>query len=640
MTVSLRLCAVFALAGACTTQVPDRDPADRTPLSAPCDTTDLTRCLLPWPSNTYTVADATTETGLRLDIQPDSLPVEDRLEYLNIADGFSRATGLAIGIEGSIHADVLSWDPADSLEEDAPVQVFVAQPDHPQYGQRVPFRTEDRDASDDADERHLIVARPIQPLDPATDYVFIATRTLSDAPVPKDVQTALGLSRPRNEAGRALAAYHAPTRAVLETAGVDPESVLRVSTFTTRSHTDTTRRIRHMMEVLNASPETFGVEIDTVTFTGSEHVAFVLRGRLTDAPSFLTEEGYLALDDDGLPTVTGTAAIEFRLTVPAGEGDYRFALYGHGTGGNVTDDSFDREMAEYGIGKLNLRYDGWTDEDFVATLLSFATFLEGSERSTAGLMQALAGGTALLTAMDGVLGDVLSGETLAGEPNPAAGRHPITSDVAWVGGSMGGTMGAVIVSADERLKTAVLNVPGAGWTHLIPYSLLYNSGMGGIMETTYGDRLSIQLGMLMSQTSWDDVDGAVWADEALEAGGAFLLQESMDDPVLPNLGTELLANALGAVQLEPSLQTVHGLESSTEPISNGASLTQFRVPNTGPYDVHGFAARATPAGDAALGQILEFLDTAWNAEAPVMRFPVGCSVTADENCDFSGMWED
>ena len=395
-----------------------------------------------------------------------------------------------------------------------------------------------------------------------------------------------------------------------------------------------------MMDTLDGSLEGLGVELDSVSTTGSEFIAMILRGRLTNAPSFLTEDGYLSLDEAGNPIVTGTTDIEFRLSVPAGTEDFRFVLYGHGTGGNVTDNSFDRELAEFGIGKLNLRYDGWTDEDFVETLLGFSTFLDGTERSTAGLMEALAGGTALLSAMDGVLGDLVTQDTLNGAPNPAAGRRPITNDVAWVGGSMGGTMGAVIVSADPRLQTAVLNVPGAGWTHLIPYSLLYNSGMEGIMETTYGDRISIHLGMLMSQTSWDDVDGAVWADEALEIGGTFLLQESMDDPVLPNLGTELLANALKAVHLTPSLSDVHGIPTDPGPLSTGATLTQFRVPASGPYDIHGFAARETPAGAAALDQIIEYLDTAWTTSAPVMAFPEGCAITPKGDCDFSEVWSE
>jgi hypothetical protein len=244
----------------------------------------------------------------------------------------------------------------------------------------------------------------------------------------------------------------------------------------------------------------------------------------------------------------------------------------------------------------------------------------------------------LLTSLDGVLGDTLAQEELAGEKNPAAGLRPLTDHVAWVGGSMGGTMGAVMVSADPRLTTAVLNVPGSGWTHMIPDSLLYSSGMDSIMMEVYRDELDLELAMVMAQNNWDEVDGAVWAEEALAAGGSFLLQQSMDDPILPNIGTELLASSLGAVQIEPYLEPILGLASTGGAVQTGAAIEQFRVPDTGQYDVHGFAARDTLAGDAAFEQILGLLESAW-AGQPEMVHPLGCAeVTPTGDCDFSGMW--
>jgi hypothetical protein len=199
-------------------------------------------------------------------------------------------------------------------------------------------------------------------------------------------------------------------------------------------------------------------------------------------------------------------------------------------------------------------------------------------------------------------------------------------------------MGAVMVGADNRLQTGVLNVPGGGWTHMIPYSLLFGSGMEGMLLEVYDDPLDVHHALVMAQNNWDEVDGAVWADEALAAGGTFLLQESMGDPILPNLSTELLAAALGAVQFEPALSPIHGLERTTDTVRGGAAIEQFRVPDTGQYDVHGFAALDTLAADAAFGQIQLLLDSAW-AGVPEIRHAEGCSVTGpDGACDFSGMW--
>lgn len=630
------LLALFA----CTRPLEDREPGDRTRvLTSTCNALDPLECLLPWPSSTFLQVDATTETGVRVHVEPAALPITDRIDYVNRADGFSRVSGVATAFTGRIDASTMSWDPASSLDPLAPVQLLVAQPGAADYAARVPLRTEViHDESVTDGERDLVIGRPAAVMAANSDHVVVVLDTIGSAERPRAVEVALGLAEPEDADEQALAAYHAPTRQVIADAGIDPARIVRVWDFTTRSAGDPTFRMHAMMDALAGSQDDLGVAFDAVTTVANEDIAVIVRGRLTNAPSFLDAEGFFSLDDAGVPQITGTADIPFRIMIPAGTGPYRVSLYGHGTGGDMTDPLFDSELGAEGIAKLATRFDGWTGDDFVETLLGFGTYLQGSERSTAGLLQALAGSTVLLSAMDGALGDALAADMLGDEVNPAAGRHADTSTVAWLGGSMGGTMGGVMVSADPRLRIAVLNVPGAGWTHMIPHSLLWDSGAGSMMKQTYGNDLDLQLAVVMGQGSWDEVDGAAWADEAVAAGGVFLLQESIDDPILPNLGSELLANAFGAVQLEPTLQPVLGLESTDAVVTDGATLTQFWVPPTGQYDVHGFAARDTAAGHAARDQILQFLTTSW-AGSPEMQFPAGCAVTADGSCDFRGMWE-
>ena len=618
---------------ACVEAVPDREPGDRSPLTAACDPLDPAHCLAPWPSNRFAEVDDSTATGLRLAVDVSAFDVDDDPAYLNRGDGFSRITGVAAAFDGEVDGSVLSWDPRASLEPDAVVQVILIEPGHPAYGERVAFRTELVSEEDE----HLVIGRPAQVLAPGADHAFVVLDDIGQS-APREVEVALGRARAKGADEAEIAAYYAPVRQALVDAGVDLERVVRVSDFTSRSAGDATSRLHAMIDGIADAATDVEVVLDSVVFPGIPEIDLVVRGRLTGAPSYVDEGGDLALDADGVPVVVGTRDIEFRVSVPAGEGDYRAVLWGHGTGGNVTDDEFDRELGGEGIAKVNLKFDGWTGEDFVATLLGLATVFDGSARSTAGLMQALAGGTLVLTALEGPLGDALSAEVVAGVANPAAGRRPLTDDVAWTGGSMGGTMGAVMIAADPRLRTAVLNVPGAGWSHMVPYSLLYDAGMESFLSERYDDAVDIHLALVMAQGAWDDVDGGVWADEALATGGAFLLQQSMGDPVLPNLGTELLASALGATQFEPYLEPIVGLESTSVPVTSGAALEQFRVPAGGPYDIHGFAARNTPAGEAAMQQFTELLLGAW-AGTPTMSHPEICVQTgADESCDFTGEW--
>ncbi|MCP4808476.1 MAG: hypothetical protein GY913_05795 [Proteobacteria bacterium] len=606
---------------------PDREAGDRTPLTAPCSDLDPEHCLLPWPSSQFTQVDASTETGLRLAIDAESMPGDDNPTFLNLADGYSRVTGVAFGFDQTLDADIGTWDVDAQLEPDGVLQVFNAEPGSDQYGQRQAYFIELIDAGGLGVERTLLIGRPEWVLEPAADHVAIVTDGVGAAAT-DEVRIALGLDKARTGKQKDLAAYHAPVRDFLVEQGVDLESVVRVTDFTTRSATDPTYRTHAMMDELDASMGELSVEIDSVVEPSNPDQEAIIRGRLTGAPGFLNEDGRLELDADGTPMVVGEADIEFRISVPAGPEDvpYKVTLYGHGTGGDVTDDLFDQELATQDVAKLNLRFDGWTDDDFVQTLVGFEAFVDGSERSTAGLMQSIAGGTVLLTALDGVLGEALHEET---------GRWPDTEYVVWTGGSLGGTLGAVIVSADDRLDTAVLNVPGTGWSHMIPHSLLYDVALKDLFEVRYGNPLDMHLAMVMGQGAWDDVDGAVWADEALEAGGAFLLQESMGDPVLPNLGTNLLANALKAKQLLPLLEPIYGMEQVDGVITDGAALEQYRVPDTGVYDVHGFAARDTVAAEAAQEQLLAFLENAWEGERPMMHPQLCIDEGLNETCDFT-----
>ena len=73
-------------------------------------------------------------------------------------------------------------------------------------------------------------------------------------------------------------------------------------------------------------------------------------------------------------------------------------------------------------------------------------------------------------------------------------------------------------------------------------------------------------------------------------------------------------------------------------VINGVGITQYRVPDTDPFHIHGFAARNTPAGEAAMEQIFSFMRSGWDGEA-IMSFPEGCSeVTEDGSCDFTDVW--
>ena len=62
------------------------------------------------------------------------------------------------------------------------------------------------------------------------------------------------------------------------------------------------------------------------------------------------------------------------------------------------------------------------------------------------------------------------------------------------------------------------------------------------------------------------------------------------------------------------------------------------MPDEGEYDVHGFAARDTPAGAAAFQQMQAFVESALAGD-PVITFPEACAQDNEAgDCDYSDAW--
>ena len=618
------LSLLIALSLACSSPpVVDRDDGDRTPLGAECDPIDTDLCLLPWPSNTFTELDPSTETGLRLAVDPSSMNPSDDGSSLAAADGFSRVTSLVTVFDAPLDPDTLAGS----------FHLFLAQHDHPERGHEVPLRVE---VVTDEDGRTLLSADPLEVLEAAADYVVVVTDALryADGGAPSaspGVRVALALDRPATVEDAALAGYHAPARRLLEELEIDPEGVLRVWDFTTRSADNPRRAMVHVRAEAIAAVDTATVVFDSVEVENDDpNIAMIVHGHLSGMPTFLTAERFaFVLDGEGNPIAQGTTDVPFRVLIPAGTEDYRFVMYGHGTGGNEYDRAFDGDLAGLGVAKVNIRFYGWTGEDVILTFARLKNMVLGSAGAAAPLVEALAHAAAIQHAMSGVLADALSAAMIDGEPNPAAGRRPNAENVIWVGGSLGGTSGVVYASADPTMRYAVVNVPGAAWSHWVRDSYTFQFVRALVPERVYTD-VDLAVGLAMGQTNLDLADGAAWTDVLANKPTAFLVQESMGDPVMPNAATEMVARTVGARHVGGVLEPIAGIQTAPEVIE-ASGITQFRTPDTSELDVHGFAARGTQAGVAAREQILHFLETAWAGESVI----VPPSICPASGCDFS-----
>jgi hypothetical protein len=602
---------------------PARVAGARSPRTGACaPALDPTDCLLPWPSSTWTRVDASSPTGVRLAVDLTLNDPDDDPTTYDRADGFSRLTPLMTGFS----------TPLDPPPSDA-IRLFLVEPGRASTGAEVPLRIVLHPSNDNPDQS-LLVATPRALLEPGAEYVAVltsSTHAMGGVPIPAERSAALamGATEPTSQDEANFRADFAPDRAVLEAAGLDASRVLRIWSFTTRSTDDGTRRLAAMQKAARAavSAGTTTVTIDTWT-AGTGSIAAIVEGHVSGLPTYMTASATapMTLDAGGLPVASGVHDAPFRVAIPSGAGTYPFIMYGHGTGGNFHDSAFDSELTGSGIAKVGISFYGWTSDDVISTFFSFSKMAAGTHHSSAMLMQAIADASAIELAVDdgkggGAIGDALAAAMLGGKANPVAGRRPSTPAHIWAGGSLGGTMGLVYSSANAQVRAGVLNVPGAGWTHFIPESSLWGQ-IEPFVVSAYGEDLGVLRALFMSQTNWDDIDGGVWKEALSGRDTPFLIQESIGDPVLPNVGTENVVHTTGAVQIGAALAPISGV-SSAEVASDQSGFTQYFVSGAMGLDVHGFAAKDTPAGAAAREQIRAFIVSVL-AGAPKITVPAAC----------------
>lgn len=622
-----------------TMPIPMRMAGDRTPLSATCDPADESRCLLPWPSNVFTVRDATRGTGLRVNVEITRLVNNgDEASSFGRADGFSRVTSVLTALRGVVDEASLG----DGIT--GAVRLIRTSPG-PRFGEQIQLRIRSTQSRTSDRPETVIVGAPKGLLDAATDYAVVLLNTVrvtdGEGPVASHwTQAALGLTPAMTGSEARAFAYHAPTRDALTRAGIMGSQVLRVWDFTTRSSDDSLALVRTMRAGTMAAVTAGSVRvvIDRVTVPASGTIAAVVLGRLTGVPDFLDRtRRTIARDAQGRPVAMGTHDAPFRVTIPTGTGGYRAVLFGHGLGGDFDDDAFDTEISMVGAAKVGVRFAGLTSMDVLETLGGFNQPGMGSEWVLGLGAQSLADISAIQTAFGSVLRDALAAPMLGTTVNPAAGRMIDTTRATWAGGSLGGTMGYVYAQIEPSIEGAVLNVPGAAWTQYLVLSSVFGLARG-LLLNAYRNDVNVQLGIAMAQTNLDGIDGALWSGSTMARRVPLLVQQSMGDPVLPAVGTEMVAITSGAQQVGAPLSTVYGVSPAAgDRVANGVGFTQYRVPSTltGMYDVHGFGARNSPAGVAAREQILAFLQSVW-AGSPVVTLPPSCVRNTPANsCDFA-----
>lgn len=534
-------------------------------------------CLLPWPSASYLRADATTPTGWRLDLPIDAMPVNSSGVPIDPApldarwDGFSPTGPMLAMFPDGVSSDGLPSfkSPDDSLAPGSPIVLLDLD-----RGERAPFFAE-VDQNIAAPAHRALIIRPLARLHEKTHYAVAIRNTVKAAdggPLPVSPGFAALRDGTRFDHPRfAGLATRAPEMfAKLAAAGVAKADLVLAWDFVTASDAALQADLTAMRGAALTAIGDRGAGLGDMPFHADE-VAGSAPGvhRFTgtfSSPSFVSDgeadDSVLSRDAAGAPALHGLRDARFAAIVPACVATQPLPrptiVFGHGLFGSsddVLDDGFVQRLAEdHCFIILAGNFIGLSSSQLAAAALAVtdlnrgATITEKLPQSVIDFMAlgALARG-AMATAPVFQLG-----------PGGAAVIDP--DRVYYVGGSLGGIMGNVLMAYDPGFTRGVLAVPGGAWSLLFERSTAWGP-LQRIVQSTYPDPDVYQVNIALFGMAFEPYDPITTAAHVIrdplfgQTAKQILMWYSIGDCLVSNITTELTARTMGIGMIGPSVKS-------------------------------------------------------------------------------------
>ncbi|HZR83219.1 MAG TPA: hypothetical protein VFD92_19150 [Candidatus Binatia bacterium] len=555
-----------------------------------CEILDPDHCLLPFPSDALTVADAATDTGRRVAFHAESMPANasgvhvDPTEW-NRNDGFSPGAQITLvvpGLDPGRSGLPPVTDIARSLDPDSSLVLLDAD-----TGERViAFAELDAHATDPA--RKALLVHPARNLREGHRHV-VALRRLVDADgadiAPSDVFRAYrDRLRTRDDAIEARRPEMERIFDDLSRAGVGRSDLYLAWDFTVASERSLSERLLHIRDDAFA---TLGDAAPgfTVTSTSDQGVAHVVSGTF-QVPRYLTGDGkpgsvFNDQGADSLPAQNGLQTANFVCTVPSSASaanPARVALYGHGLLGTAS------QVVGVGLAGalVNVAFCatdwiGMAAEDVpnaVAILQDLGKFRSQADRLQQGHLNFL------------FLGRLMRHPQGLGS-DPAFQRDGASvldgSDVFFLGASQGGVLGGGTTAVAQDWTRAVLAVGASNYSLLIPRSVDFDE-FDPILASAYPDPLDRRLGFGIIQMLWDRGESNAYlqhltADPYHDTPVHDVLYfEAFADHQVANVGTEVASRTIGARLRQPALRP--GRASAVEPYYGLEPVPSYPYPGS------------------------------------------------------------
>jgi len=544
-----------------------------------CDFLDTRHCLLPFPNDFFTLPDAETDTGIRVNLARESMPsnvdgVHVDTTELNRNDGFSPGAMILThlpGVDLEQTGAPLITDLERSLDPDSPFVLLDAA-----TLERQLFWAE-LDARPSDPHQQALILRPGKNLQDGETYI-VALREVRDGAgdiIPAErafrlYRDSIDTFHPEVESRRS---HMESLFDRLASAGIERAGLYLAWDFTVISTRSLSERMLHMRDDafarLGADSPAFSVD-EVVENPDRPDVLRRIDGTF-QVPLYVDNGGAaparLVFGPDGLPEYQGASyTASFRCTVPrtaSADGNdpvepARISLYGHGLLGSHSEAgaSHVRAMAnEHNIIFCGTDWIGMASDDVLGSLAGIiqdvSLFPRIPDRMHQGFLNTLFLGR-LMKHPDGLSSDPAFQAGAEGTPLIDA------SDLFYDGNSQGAIAGGGVSAFAQDWTRAVLGVPGMNYSTLLHRSVDFDVFQQAL-ALTYPGELNHSLLISMLQMLWDRTETSGHANHLTAdpypntPAKKILLHAAWGDYQVANVSAEVEARTIGAHIHQPAL---------------------------------------------------------------------------------------
>jgi hypothetical protein len=587
-------------------------------------------CMLPFPDDYYTKADATSPTGRRIDFRELAMPkngsgVPIEAAPYNAGDGFSPGSVITLKVPGiETVADVAATRavPINNLKRyraaNAPVVVIDAS-----TGQRWPIWVE-IDSTVKAETANVEIH-------PAVNFTsghrfIVALRNLKTAKkhhlvAPEGFRVYRDSLPSSEQKVNERRPHFEEIFSKLQAAGIQRSSLYLAWDFTVASDQNNTGRVLSMRNrafsalgdnnladgaVQGTSP-TF-----TVTKTTNEpvpgQIARYVKGDVV-VPCFLFPScapgGTMELNSEGLPIENGVWSAEFICIIPlaattgAGE-SARPSLYGHGlfgTPGEV-ESGAERSLSqrhdivqcateEIGMGETDL-------PNAIAASENLSLFDRLTDRLQQGLLDELYLGRAMISPSGFTTNEAFHQNGTLSTPSVLDIHH-----LYYNGNSQGGIMGGALTAIAPDFRRASLGVPAMNYSVLLPRSVDFDK-FAELLYPAYPDEEARPLIFDIIQLLWDRGEPDGYAERMTSdplpdtPPHQVLLDVAFGDHQVSDYQAEVEARTIGARGHQPALYS--GRWPQGQPLSRVPAIKRYPYGGSAMYYWDGGPIRESPPG--------------------------------------------